>query len=167
MIGVGQGWDDIEAFDDLHDYAESVRRKYSVQVAITAKYDEPTWPQSTALYFVVHILGWINRSLIQELMGFGIDSLSNVAYGLESASDSWPHQVYEWNEVFTRWFRLKAKDITLKKSVLDQTKLTFWTEDEHLEFVFADIDEQERILTVVNNLAQEYDLQLIIDESSK
>jgi hypothetical protein len=167
MIGVGQGWDDIEAFDDLQDYIKSLHRKYSVQAVVTSAYDDPTWPRPNALYFVVHVAGRINRSLMQELMGFGMDSLPNIAYGLESVPASWPYQVYEWNKVFTQWFRFKVKDITLKRSVIDQSQLTFWTEDGHLEFVFADIGEQERLLATIVDLAQKYDLQLVIDETNE
>jgi hypothetical protein len=159
MIDERQWWKDI---GDRCDYVDAIRQRFSVQAAVTACYDKPDLPGETSHSFVVHVVGRLDRSLLRELLGFGMTDLPNIAYGLRSMPESWLLEILSWNKVFVGWFRLREPDTTLVR-LIEQTGLLFWTADGHLSFGLSNDSGVERILAFAEDLAQEWGLSPVID----
>jgi hypothetical protein len=164
MIGVGQGWDQIEALGSPVEIQASIHQRFAVETAVTAAYDNRSRPDESDLYFVIHVLGQLMRSLLEELVGFGMDACPNIGYGLSSEPDRWPEQVFEWNEVFVRWFRLKVGNAALSDSILSHVELLFWTGDGHLTFAVEKKSDHEEILEIIAQVAAQHKLDLILGE---
>jgi len=151
-----------EAIPDRQEYANAISQRFSVQAVITAAYDKAEPPDPTSNSFIMHLVGHPNRTLLTEILGFGMDSLPNIMYGLRRVPDSWPLETLSWNEVFVRWFRLRETDEALMK-LIEQSGLLLWTADDYLSLALPVASGVNKILVHVEDVAQRRNLRVLVE----
>ena len=146
-------------------YVNMVRQRFSVQALITADYDKAEPPDPRSNSFIVHLVGQSSHSLLTEVLGFGMNSLPHIMYGLRRLPDHWPLEVLSWNGVFVRWFRLKETDAALVR-LIEQSVLLVWTADDYLSLALPNASELDKTLEHIEDVAQRRALRVLVEWST-
>ena len=155
-----------EEVPDQEKYIGALSQRHSVQAMITASYGKVEPPGPTSCCFVVHVVGHPNRTLLEELLEFGMTALPHIMYGLRSMPESWPLEMLSWNAAFVDWFRLKATDTVLIK-LIEQSGLLLWTADRNLSFGLSQASGMDRILPYIEDVAQRWGLRAVVEWMGK
>jgi hypothetical protein len=145
-------------------YINAIRQRFSVQALITATFDKAEPPNPESSSFIIHLVGQPSHNLLTQVLGFGMNSLPHIMYGLQRIPDRWPLEVLSWNEVFVRWYRLKENDAVLV-TLVEQSNLLIWTSDDNLFVALPNASELDRVLEHIKNVARRRGLRVVIERS--
>jgi hypothetical protein len=153
-----------EEIPDRQKYANAISQRFLVQGTITTAYDKVAPPEPTSDSFIIHLVGHPNRTLLEELLEFGMGCLPHIMYGLRGTPTSWPLEVLSWNGIFINWFHLKETDTALVK-LAQQSGLLLWTADRNLSLALPEASGMDRILAHVEAVAQRWNLRMMVDQT--
>lgn len=141
---------------------------HDLEILLTSAYDRGDPPADGSREFIISVLGAPDLEVLEKLVRFGMTELQNMVYGLAERPENWRAQLLEWNAVVARMFRLEiGMDHPDFLKLARMVQILMLTIDGHLFFSLSELSEFDRLLQILETVAQEKGLRLELRSMAK
>ena len=155
--------EDQRIVGDCKKFANKIWEDFSVGVNLSSDFDSSKLPEPNDREFVLHVISPFNRTLWQEIVGFGAYNLPNFAYSLDGMNDTSLKNLFEINNNIVSWFELRINDSEFAK-ILKIASPVFLTIDRHLCFFFSSNAEFDELMKTLSVVAERHSLKPVIKD---
>jgi hypothetical protein len=151
---------------DKTKFLATLVEKHDAEVTPTATFQEATPIQESSPIFIMHIRGRPDLTLLNDAMRFGMTSLSNIVYGANQMPADWLTDLLKWNAEILSWFQQKTSIRTPELiDLIGGLGIVAMTIDGHLCFFFEQLYYLDTVLSILQQVAEERQIQLVITPS--
>jgi hypothetical protein len=144
------------------EFLNRIAARHSVNLAVTANFYERNAPKIGDHVYVFHGLSSPKLEFLNDVLHYGMTDLPNIVYEYSGNTTDWLSEAVNWNKQFLSWYQLEAPDESMV-NLINQIGLICWTSDYFLSFGIADINQLIVILDVVQKIADDKRLSLIVN----